>query len=205
MAINLSKAEKEKAIFFIVVTVLIIVALIQFVTRPAIRKLGNLNRQVSEVRENLKKSESLIARKSQIENRFNSLQAKLEDFKLALPSRSDVPNILQNISRLAGESRVKILKIEPIKLERKSPLPISPQVKQPVVQPPPSIYTEVPIKVEAKGGYHALGEFANRIESAKNLMSISDLEIESNTDDMYRHNIRLLISVYLLQEEISHY
>lgn len=203
MATILSKAEKEKAVFFIIIAVLIIVALIQFVTRPAVRKLGNLNRQISQIRENLKKSESLIARKSQIENRLNSLQAKLEDFKLALPPRSDVPDILQNISRLAGESKVKILKIEPIKLERKSPPPILPQVKQPVVQAPPSIYTEIPIIIEAKGGYHALGEFVNKIEGAKNLMSISDLEIESNTDDMYRHNIRLLIVVYLLQEEMS--
>lgn len=197
---TLSKAAQQKAILFAIVAFLIMFVLIQFITRPAIRTLRDLTQQVSQLRENLKKSEVLIANKSKMKDQLVSLQARLEDFKSALPLRSDMPNILQDISRLASESKVKILKIEPVKSEK---LPqAAPQTKQVAVQTPPTIYTETPIKIEARGGYHSVGEFINRIENAKNFMSIADLEIESDSAGMYSHNVRLLIIAYVLQEEL---
>lgn len=191
MPLTLPKAERAKAISLIIVAALIIVVLIQCVIRPTIRALGKLSREIPQIKDNLKQSEALIAKRSQMENQLASLQAKLKDIKLALPPRSDLPDILQDISRLASASKVKVLKMEPVKQ----------QIKQVEVGAPLTIYAENPIEIEAKGGYHALGEFINRIENAKNLMSIADVKVESNTNDMYNHDVKLLIVIYLLREE----
>lgn len=196
MALALFKTDKQKIIAISIVAVLIAFALIQFVARPAIRASNNLTKQISQTRENLAKSEALIARKPQIDNQLVSFKAKLEDIKSALPLYSEMPNILQDISRFASESRIKIIRIEPVRQER-----LTKQAAQAEVGRTPLIYAEVPIKIEAKGGYHSLGAFINKIENAKNFMSVADLDIETNSADMYNHNIRVLIVAYVLQEE----
>ncbi len=200
MPFSLPKSEKEKTILFAFAAALIFIASIQFIARPEIRTLSKLTKEISQVRGNLKKAEALIARKPQMENQMASLQAKLEDIKLVLSHRFDLPNILQDISRIAGESKVKVLKMEPLKLEKRLQ-PVT-QAKEVEGQTPLPIYAQNPVNIEARGSYHGLGEFINRIENSKNLMSIADVEIESNSGDMFNHNIRLLIVVYLLQEEI---
>ena len=175
-------------------------------TAPSLRKLGELNTETGRLRENLKKSQSLIANKSQMESRFAVLQQKLKDYKTALPPYSDMPNVLQNISNIASGAKVKIIKIEPLKAEQQQGAIVpgsavtNPQAK-PEVGKGGLLYTEVPIKIEAKGGYHALGKFINDIETSKNVMAIGDLEIETGSDDIFNHNARLLIIAYVLQEE----
>jgi len=167
--------------------------------RPTIRALGKLSQEIPRIKDNLKRSEALIAKKSQMQNQLASLQAKLEDIKLALPPRLDLPNVLQDISRLASASKVKILKMEPVKLEKRSQ---AQQARGTEAAAPLIIYAENPIVIEAKASYHAFGEFINRIENAKNFMSIADLEIQSSSGDMYSHNVRLLVIAYVLQEEL---
>lgn len=210
--LNLSKSEMEKMVLMGIGVVVFVFLLLQFVTVPSIRRLGELNKEIIKLRENLKKSETLIAGKPQMDSRMAVLQQKLKDYKSALPPYSDMPNILQSISDIASESKVKITKIEPLKAEQQQtgavvnpPSPAS-TLGKPQEKPVPSktelLYTEMPIKIEAKGGYHGLGRFINDIENAKNIMAIGDLEISSNSDDIYNHNVRLLIIAYILREEM---
>ncbi len=196
-----SRAGKEKAISIIIISVLIIFIVFQFIMRPSIRTLKDLNQKVLRVKEGLKNSESLLARKSKIEGEFLSAQARLEELKLTLPLRSEMPNVLQEISRLASESKIKILKLEPLKMEKSPQITAGPQTGQAATQTAPTIYIEVPIKLEARGSYHSIGEFINKVEDAKNIMSIRDLEIKSNSSDIMNHDARLLIVAYVFKEE----
>ena len=204
--LKLSKEEMEKAVLIGIGVFVFVIVLIQFVTVPSLRKLGELNAGTGRLRENLKKSQSLIANKSQMESRFAVLQQKLKDYKTALPPYSDMPNVLQNISNIASGAKVKIIKIEPLKAEQQQGAIVpGSAVTNPQAKPEAGkgglLYTEVPIKIEAKGGYHALGKFINDIETSKNVMAIGDLEIETGSDDIFNHNARLLIIAYVLQEE----
>lgn len=203
--LNLSKSETEKMVLKGIGVVVFVIALIQFVTVPSLRKLGELNTETGNLRENIRKSQSLIANKAQMESRLAALQQKVKDYKAALPPYSDMPNILQDISDIASESKVKIAKIEPLKAEQQGAAasvngPGRPQEKA-VSGKTELMYIEMPIKIEARGGYHALGKFINDIENAKNIMAIGDMEISSDSDDMHNHNVRLLVVAYILREE----
>lgn len=205
--LKLSKEEMEKAVLTGIGVFVFVIVLIQFVTVPSLRKLGELNTETGRLRENLKKSQSLIANKSQMESRLAVLQQKLKDYKTALPPYSDMPNVLQNISNIASGAKVKIIKIEPLKVEQQQAGALIPESA--AVKPQARadagrtglLYTEIPIKIEAKGGYHALGKFINDIETSKNVMAIGDLEIEAGSDDIFNHSARLLIIAYVLREE----
>lgn len=204
--LNLSKSETEKMVLAGIGVVVFVFALIQFVTVPSLRKLGELSAETGKLRENIRKSQSLIANKAQMDIRLAALQQKVRDYKAALPPYSDMPDILQDISDIASESKVKITKIEPLKAEQQqgaaAPANGSGKPQEKAISGKTELlYTEMPIKIEARGGYHALGKFINDIENAKNIMAIGDLEISANSDDMYNHGVRLLIVAYISREE----
>ena len=204
--LNLSKSEMEKLVGIGIGVVLVVFVLIQFVTIPSIRKSGELNKEIVKLKEDLERSEILIASVPQMQNRLAATQQKLNDYQTALPLRSEMPNILQNISGIAVESKVKLLKIEPLRSEKQT-MPVAKlpaakqQAKQDSAKTTQPIYTEMPIQIEARGSYHALGEFINKVETARNIMSIADVDIKRGSDDMFNHDARLLIIAYVLREE----
>lgn len=200
--LNLSKSEMQKIAGIGIGALVIVFVLIRFITVPSIRKSVELKKEIIKLRENLKKSEALIANAPQMQNKFAAMQQKLKDYQAALPLHSDMPNILQNISSIAVESKVKILKIEPLRSEKQAMPAAKQEGKQDLTKAAQPIYAEMPIRIEARGSYHALGEFINKVETAKNIMSIADIDMEIDSDDMFNHDARLLIIAYVLREEI---
>ena len=137
-----------------------------------------------------------------------SIQGKLQGYEKALPPYREMPNILQKIAEVAYESKVKIAKIEPLRTEKpveavkaKVIAPAKPGAKPETPKKPAMIYTEIPIQIEAKGGYHALGGFINMIETSDNIMSVGDIDVWANPDDIQNHNVKLLVIAYVLREE----
>lgn len=203
---NIPKADMEKLVLAGIVGFIVVFSLIQFGMVPSFRRLGDLKKEIIKEKEALRRDEALVASKSQLQVRLASMQEKLKDYEKALPLYADMPNILQKIAEVAGDSKVKIIKVEPLRTERPSDAakakaaPAKPGAK-PEPKKPASIYTEIPIQVEVRGGYHALGRFINGVETADNIMSIGDMEIKANPDDMQNHNARFLIVAYILREE----
>ncbi|MFA6356695.1 MAG: type 4a pilus biogenesis protein PilO [Candidatus Omnitrophota bacterium] len=202
---NMSKEQKEKLVLVGIGVAIAFFALIQFSTVPLLKGIGKLNKDIVKEREDLKKADNLIKSKPQLEKRLELLSAKLGEYENAIPPHTEMPNILQEISGIASETKVKISKIEPLRSEKQAEPSKADKAKQ-AAKPgadkkPKSLYTEIPIQVEAKGGYHALGEFINRIETADNVMSIGDIEIRANADDITNPGARLLVVAFVLNEE----
>ncbi len=206
---NLSKEQLEKMALIGIGVAVFVYVLLQFAMVPSFGKLGELGKDIGKLKEDLKKSQALIAGKPQLENKLAVLQKKLKDYEAALPPHSEMPNILQEIADIASDSKIKLIKLEPLKSEKPPAEAAKPEKKtqagkqakrEPakVVLP---IYAEMPIQIVAKGGYQAVGEFINKIESAKNIMAVTDVEIEGDAGDMFNHNARLLVIAYMLREE----
>lgn len=201
---NMPKEQMEKLVLIGIGVAIAFFALIQFSTVPLMGRIGKLNKDIIKERDDLKRAEMLIASKPQLDRRLEALNQKMGEYEKAIPPYTEMPNIIQKISSLASDTKVKISKMEPLRTEKKPDPAKADKNKQPAKQDakqPKPIYTEIPIQVEAKGGYHALGEFINRIETADNIMTIGDIEIKANADDITSHSARLLIIAYVLSEE----
>lgn len=205
---NIPKGDLEKIVLIGIAAFVLVFSLIQFGMVPSFRKLGNLKKEIIKERETLKKAQLLVASKSQLQTRLASMQERLKDYEKALPPYREMPNILQKIAEVAYESKVKIIKIEPLRTEKpaeaaktKIAAPVKPGAKPEVPKKSATMYMEIPIHVESKGGYHALGEFINKVETSDNIMSVGDIEIKANPDDIQNHSARLLIIAYVLREE----
>lgn len=205
---NIPKGDLEKIILIGVAAAVLVFSLIQFGMVPSFRKLGALKNEIIKERETLKNNQALVASKSQLQARLASAQERLKGYEMALPPYREMPNILQKIAEVAYASKVKIIKIEPLRIEKPAEaakarvaVPVKPGAKPEAPKKPAAIYTEIPIQVEARGGYHALGEFINMIETSDNIMSIGDIEIRANPGDIQNHNAKLLVVAYVLREE----
>jgi Tfp pilus assembly protein PilO len=205
---NISKSDLEKITLIGIAAFIVLFSLIQFAMVPSFRKLGSLKKEIVKEQETLKNNQALIASKSQLQARLASIQGRLQGYEKALPPYREMPNILQKIAEVAYESKVKITKIEPLRTEKpaeavkaKVIAPVKPGAKPEASKEPATVYTEIPIQIEAKGGYHALGEFINMIETSDNIMSVGDIDIEVNPDDIQNHSARFLIVAYVLREE----
>jgi len=205
---NIPKADLEKIALIGIVGFVVVFVLIQFGLIPSFGKLSSLSKDIAKYEDILKKNKALIADRPKLEARLASTVEKLKGAEKALPPHRDMPNILQGITTVAYESKVKIIKLEPLKVEKtesvKNTKASASKQGSKAENPkkPEAIYTEVPIQVEARGGYHALGEFINMIETSSNIMSIGDFEIKADPDDIQNHNARLLIVAYVLREEV---
>lgn len=180
----------------------------QFFLKSSLAKLMELSSNINQQKVNLVKAEALVGRKSEMEKSLADLESRMDKYKISLPVRSDIPTILQEISRIASESKIKILKMEPVKESKEAtgmPVPPMPSMPgMPQEQPPQiggTVYTEIPIKIEANGGYHDLGGFINNLENAKNFMKVSELDIDADSDNIYRHKIDMIIVAYVLTGE----
>ncbi|MFA5338919.1 MAG: type 4a pilus biogenesis protein PilO [Candidatus Omnitrophota bacterium] len=202
---RIPKADLEKIALIGIAGFIVVFSLIQFLMIPSFRKLSGLRKDIIKETETLKKDEALIASKSQLQARLTAAQEKLKVYENAMPRYSEMPGILQKIAEVAYENKVKIIKVEPLRTEKAEPAKTkAPQAKpgaKPEAKKPASIYMEIPIQVEVKGGYHAIGQFINGVETAVNIMSIGDIEVKANPEDMQNHNARLLIVAYVLREE----
>lgn len=205
---NIPKDDLKKVVLIGIVAVVFVFSLIQFGMAPSFRKLGALKKEIIKEKETLKNDQALVASKSQLQARLASMEERLKGYEMALPPYREMPNILQKIAEVAYASKVKIIKIEPLRTEKpaesekaKAVAPAKPGVKPEAPKKPATIYTEISIQVEAKGGYHALGEFINMIETSDNIMSIGDIEIRANVDDIQNHNAKLLVIAYVLRQE----
>ncbi len=203
---KMPKADLEKVVLIGIGGFIIALSLIQFAMIPSFRKLGDLKKEIVKESDTLKKDQALIASKSRLEARLASLQGKITEYEKALPPYREIPNILQKIAQIAYENKVKIIKIEPIQkpAEAAKVVKAIPAVKpgaKPEAKKLVSMYTEIPVTVEVMGGYHALGEFINGVETSDNVMSVGDFDIKANLDDIQNHSARFLIVVYVLHEE----
>lgn len=153
---------------------------------PTFKKWRNLTPKVAQLKADVKSAQASIETIDTLKNRLNNLKQQIGAYENRLPQQKEIPVILEHLSSLALESGVKITAIEPSKASSSST---------------PKDYSEVPITLIAKCGYHQLGTFISKLENSSQFMKISNIKISRNPSDVYHHNIDLRISTFTLTEE----
>ena len=121
-----------------------------------------------------KKNEVLIREK------WENTQKQLADDEERLVGPEQIPTLLENLSKLAFDSGVKITSIQPAET---TPLPEKP-------------YFAVPIALHAVAGTHEIGSFIERLETGHISLKITDLKIASNPLNERGHWIEMRLETY---------
>lgn len=178
--------SEDRTLALGIVAVLGILLIFNFIfLRPRIRRLRQLNPELMTLIKNVRETTKDAANIDILKKRQEDLKTKVNFYTQKLPRGKEISALLESLSRVAKESQIKIIEIKPRDRDIRSK---------------GEMYLEVPIAVKASGGYHQLGKFINKLEGGLRFIRISDIAIKENPRNSKDHNIRLLLSMFVLVE-----
>lgn len=155
---------------------------------PLTAKNFRLKSQIVAIKKDTKLLSEQVANIGSIKKGLEAVKAEQEEYTKRFPKEEDVPVLLGGISAIAGKAGVEMIAVKPVKLEAVGKAPEF-----------DAIFHEVPIEIFAKGGYHQIGQFINKLESLNKLVEIKDIDITADKATPRRHFFRLLVLTYILK------
>jgi type IV pilus assembly protein PilO len=174
------------AICFVVCTLLLIYFFVWTDRVPELQARENTEQQLrNEYRAKHSKAINLVLYKQQLADIEKSFGAMLRQ----LPSRTEVPNLLVDISQtgLAAALQEKLF--------------------QPGQEVKKDFYAELPIKIELTGSYHEFGAFVSGIAALPRIVTLGDIQITPLERNSGFDQLQLALTAktyrYLDDEEIA--
>ena len=148
--------------------------------------LGKINEDIKKMSQETERVKTDIQRIGDINRSFETLRSQLLEMGGKVRSVQAVPAALEDISRMANESGVRIDQLTPAK-EGPEVLSTNADTK----------YYTLPIVINAHSGYHMFGRFLNKLESGNILFLVQDLRIENNEAQAGNLSIQATLKVVL--------
>jgi len=189
--LQLNEEKKKILIIYASAFLIVFLAYFFFFLKPSLGKLFNLMPNARERRIKIKTVRRDLAHEDLLKKRLEVLQQKMSRYEKKLSREKEIPMLLENLSKLAKSSRVKILSITPIEKNRKT-------LMGGVTDD--TVYQEVPIAIKAQSGYHELGTFINRLENDQRYMQVSDIKIKSSKANPKRHDSEFIVYAYTFKK-----
>ncbi len=178
--INERNAQEKKMI--LVLAVCFILAIDYWVILKPV--IASFNRNTPELNR-LKKEAKMYKddRKNEriIKKDWQSVKEKLDGMEKSFISTDEIPVLLENLSKLASESQVRIMSLKPLETERKDKT---------------GPYKRTPIKIEASATTHAFGTFLSKLETGTAFYRVTNLKITGNSTGGATHNMDLELEAY---------
>lgn len=116
-----------------------------------------------------------------IRARYDRVQSELESREKAVEAANQIPALLENLSKLAGRSGVRITSLSP--LESSAPAN-------------GKFYAPLPIEIKAQAGTHELGKFIESLEIGDTAFKVLDLKINPSSGNPKKHAIEMKVETY---------
>ncbi|MDD5450057.1 MAG: type 4a pilus biogenesis protein PilO [Candidatus Omnitrophica bacterium] len=181
---ELPGGPKNRLLIVAIIAIIVLIADIFFIFIPIIGKNFYLKSRIVTVRDNTTALKKQISMLGETKKRLEALKAEQIKYKEVFPTEEEVPVLLGDFSSIAGKLGIDIIAVKPVKLTEKQD---------------EGLFHEVPIEISAKGGYHQMGQFINKLETLNKFMEIKDVEVVADKTTPRRHYFRILVSTYILK------
>lgn len=182
--INKFKTLKVAGVPFFQVALGVGAVVLILLTAPQTMNMAKVSKETREKKKVLSDLDYGIKNFNTLEVEFNQLNDTYNDFVARLPLQREFPVFLELLSKLARESGVKIIAMEP----------------QKTIDDPNSFFVKTPVLIDAYSGYHELGRFINEIEYSKKFMKINKMKITNADIGDGKQQIFLSILAYCLRD-----
>ncbi len=181
----------EKHPYALFSAILVVVLLVDYfgIMQFQVGALRKLNTAIHQFKTETKAIRDGEKRISQYQAEAKRLDKKLETIDRMIKGKGDIPDILEDISRIANGNRVRIEQIVPDTV-----------LASPVLKDADGAYYLLPIVVEAKAGYHEFGRFMNQLEGEGVLADLAALEMTSDERQAYKlHRVVMTFHVIIFE------
>ena len=151
-----------KAFLLIVIAVGILAAGYWFIVKDQRTQLQSVERTETELRNEFENKQRKAASLSIYEQQLDEMRVMLRSLLRQLPSRTEMPDLLVDISQTALASGIETELFEP---------------RGEVLQ---DFYAELPIAIRMSGSYHQFGSFVSGVASLSRvvILTMQDIELE---------------------------
>lgn len=149
------------------------------------REITDLEQNVSTARSDRDKKQALVADLPKLRLMKVEYEGRLKEAVAELPDQKEIPDLLTNISNKARESGLDILLFRP--------KPENPQ----------EFYSEIPVDVTVRGGFHNLVAFFDQVGRLNRLVNINNIEMKNlkpSNDDAIVDTTALVTTFRFLSE-----
>ncbi len=158
--------------------------------KPQFARFMARNREYGTVYSRVKKTQALIANEQRLRKQNENLKEQFSGMEGKFLGEDEVSSLLQSFSEIADSSNVQILRIKPLETIGRAA----------ATESTDEFYSEFPILIEAKAGYHECGDFLNKLERAERFIRIGDIDIRGSQEKPRVHEIRLRVVTYVLND-----
>lgn len=131
------------------------------------------NNQLAKVEQNIQSAKSVASNLESFKRQREELQKEFEAAKKKLPSSTELPALLTDVTSLGKKSGLEI------------------RIFRPKAEVSRGFYAEVPIELEFYGGYHDVGVFFDRISRLSRIVNITDLRMEVSDDSQQTPRLKI--------------
>lgn len=166
------------------VPVLIVAIFVGVLIWPAISKVSSLSQNIAQKQNDITTADRSTANVKKMKEDLEKFKEKVAEFENKLPKRMKTTLIIETLQEITQKSRLKFSSLEPL------------PIKKYKIEETNDVFVELPVKVRLNCGYYDLIEFIKRIETANQLMKITDLSIKDDPSLDWEHIVEFSISAY---------
>lgn len=184
-----SLSERKRYVLLSAFLVFIFLADYLFVMRIQLDTLNTINPRLTILKQDIQDVRDNIPKISSYQIEINKLTEQFQKNGFIIPLKEEVSSILEGISRLANQNKIKIEQMMPVK-----------GAEELLFKNNEGKYYSFSIFVEADGGYHDIGRFLNQIEKDALFKSVSAFSITDNPKDSMNHSVKMTIKAIILEK-----
>lgn len=148
-----------KAIIIVVVCIIVMGLAFWFDTKAQIKVLKKEQKKEISLRQTFETKQHLAANLKKYEHQLKQIKRSFGKLLKQLPEKTEVPGLLEDISKVGTASGLHFTLFKPLSEERKE------------------FYVELPIQIGVTGTYHQLGIFVSHVAALPRIVTLNDFNI----------------------------
>lgn len=180
--------DKKKIIAGVVILLFLLYIDFAFILKSQFNLWKSVNPKIAQLKKDIKKLNDDLAILSTSIKGKQETQETDQITAEKIIREEKIPNLLEEISKIANKREVKIMQIKPLS---------HPPTAKPELTTATTKLFPVSIKLDLLGGYHQLGKFVNDLENAGVFMEVDTLRISSESTSIITQQIELTLKTYV--------
>ena len=170
-----------KGLIVIILCVIAFISGLWFDTKVQIESLAGITEQEDELKNDFKTKQWKSATLPKLKEQLIQIESTLSEMLRKLPNEAQVDELIRDISQAVLASGLKQELFKPDYRGEKEEK---------------NIYVKLPIKLRAKGNYHAFGKFISNVAAMNRIVTLHNVKIESDEGNEQMLTLEMIAQIY---------
>ena len=184
-----SYSPSKRALILLAILVIVCGSFTYFIYMPKLKQVQKIERKLKQAQVKLHQTQQIANQLPQFEAEIKKLNIAFKKALNKLPDNKEIPSLLLKITKLGKDSKLTFNLFQPLANRNRD------------------FYAEVPIDIEVKGSYHAVGRFFSQVCAMPRIVNIYNYSLgnyETNEDGDTLVKTRFQAVTYTFVDKPAH-